>query len=95
MSWLKITCEQREQLVDRLGRSYNGLAAPEFCVLSGRTDLDGQFGDPSIETTWGRRETEQPVLRDIRYPPRYTGSDSTPKPDARPCEHFEFQDDGW
>lgn len=97
MTWRKITCEEREALVDELGRSYNGLASPEFCVLAGRTDLSGEFGPPQIFTEWGRREGEVPVLRDVRWPPEPVGGesivDAAMRPDAKPCEHYRYEED--
>jgi hypothetical protein len=95
MPWRQITCDEREQLVDRLGRSYNGLGGPEFGVISSLMDLDGEFGDPVMDTTWGRRDSDEPVLRDVRWPApgNYTRDDpgSAPLPDARPCEHYAYE----
>lgn len=79
--WRKITCAEREQLIDALGRSYNGLARP-YGVLAGRTDLTGEYGRPEIFTEWGHLETDVPVLRDVRYPSPTGGADTAP------CEHY-------
>ena len=77
--WRQITCWEREALVDRLGRSYNGFSAESgIGVHAGRTDMGGRFGEPEIYTEWGYRDgDERPVLRDHRWP------DSD-----RPCEHY-------
>lgn len=92
--WRLITCEEREQLVDLLGRSYNGPAAP-YGVLSSLTDLDGEYGDPVMDTTWGHTGTEVPVLRDVRWPARryFDDDPAMPKPDARPCVHYRYEED--
>jgi hypothetical protein len=89
MSWQKITCEEREALVDRYGRSYNGLADP-YGVIASRSDLGGEFGDPEVFTEWGHKETDLPVLRDIRYP-----AVDMAGTDLKPCEHYAFEGDGW
>jgi hypothetical protein len=79
VSWTKITCTEREAIVDRHGRSYNSFS-PEsgICVTLSRTDPDGDFGKPEIFTEWGFTE-ERPVLQDYLYP-------ATDKP----CEHYEW-----
>lgn len=79
-TWVEISCPEREELIDRLGRSYNGFSAESgIGVLSSKTDLDGEYGRAEVFTEWGYRETDVPVLRDIRWP----------KDDA-PCEHYAF-----
>ncbi|MDF3280456.1 hypothetical protein [Gordonia sp. N1V] len=86
MTWHPITCTEREELIDKVGRSHNGPAAP-YAPISGRSDLGGEYGDPCILTIWGRKETEAPLLKDIRYPaPDFDG------PDSRPCEHFRWEE---
>jgi hypothetical protein len=76
--WRQITCQEREDLVTRLGRSYNGFSAESgIGVLASKTDIDGEYGTPEIYTEWGRKATDEPVLRDYRWP----NSD-------RPCEHY-------
>jgi hypothetical protein len=78
--WMPISCAEREELIDRLGRSYNGFSGESgIGVLSSKTDLDGEYGRAEVFTEWGYRGTEVPVLRDIRYT----------KDDA-PCEHYAF-----
>lgn len=76
VEWVQITCEEREALIDEVGRSYNGPAKP-YGVLAGRSDLDGQYGRPCVFTEWGHSETGVPLLQDYRWP------EST-----RPCEHY-------
>jgi len=90
MTWVQITCEAREALVEQADREYGWWSQPGgvrsgICVLSALTDLDGRFGDPLIITEWGVRETEVPILKDVRHPQR-GGSG----PDARPCEHYRW-----
>lgn len=83
MTWQKIACEQREALVDKFGRSYNGFSDESgIRVIAGRSDLGGEFGEPSVFSEWGYVATGQPVLRDYRWPE----SD-------RPCEHYEWVED--
>ena len=80
MSWTPITCQQREALVDQHGRYYNGFSTESgIGPLASRTDLDGEFGAPSVFTEWGWAATEQPLLRDYRWP------DSD-----RACEHYQW-----
>lgn len=79
--WQRISCSEREELVDRLGRSYNGFSAESgICVLSSKTDPDGLYGAPEIVTEWGRRDTEEPVLRESVRPGVEGG-----------CEHFVWR----
>jgi hypothetical protein len=86
MSWQQITCDEREALVDRLGRSYNGFSDESgIGVLSAFTDMDGWrsgTGRAYVLTEWGYRATETPVLRDERWP----NSDRT-------CEHYQWEGD--
>jgi len=80
MTWERITCEQREAMVDRRGRSFNGFAASTGVgVLASRTDIDGAYGRAEVFTEWGYLDSGVPLLRDIRWP----------KDDA-PCEHYRF-----
>lgn len=88
-TWVQITCEDREALVSRNGGRYDG-----FKVAAGRTDMDGQFGEPTIFTEWYDSLTgsDESVLRDYRYPGRRTPDDPYPK-DVRPCEHYRWEPD--
>lgn len=83
--WAKITCDERESLICRNGERYAGLG-----VAAGRTDMDGQYGEPTIFTEWFDKDTEEPVLRDYRFPGRRTPDDPYP-PDAKPCEHYRWE----
>ena len=76
--WKQITCQEREALIDRVGRFYNGPADP-YGPTNSLTDMSGEFGEPKVFTEWGHRETGEPLLRDCRWPE----SD-------RPCEHHEW-----
>lgn len=60
--WRKITCEEREALIDSVGRSCNGPADP-YGVFASYTDVERE-----IYTEWGNRNTEVPLLRDWRWP---------------------------
>ncbi len=82
MRWRQVNCQERDALIDRLGRSYNGFSAESgIGVFSSLTDIDGEYGPPEIFTEWGYRVTDVPVLRDYRWP----GS-------GRPCEHFIYDE---
>lgn len=85
MAWVQITCADRDAL----------MADRDLVPISSCTDLDGQFhSEPEVFTEWGDRGTEQPVLRDRRFPPRYYADEDTwGKPDPKPCEHYRFQED--
>jgi hypothetical protein len=77
--WVQITCREREALVDRIGRSYNGFSRESgVSVIGSRSDLGGEYGPPEVYTEWGY-DDGWPVLRDCRWP----GSD-------RPCEHYAY-----
>lgn len=75
----RLTCSERDEMLHRDGR-YEG-----WRVASGLTDAHGEFGEPRIETTW---ERDGVSVRDIRHPK--LGS-YTP-PDAKPCEHYTWED---
>lgn len=81
MTWRKITCAERDEAMARY----------DLVPISSLTDIDGEFGTPSIFTEWGDRTTEEPCLRDQRWPPRYTSqemADYATREDDRPCEHY-------
>ena len=77
MTWVKIDCKRSDELRTSLN----------LCVVSSRSDLGGMMGDPSVQTTWGDRETETEVLNEARFP-RFEW-DSRPG-DLAPCEHYEW-----
>ena len=71
IAWTRITCQEREAL----------MASRHLRPFASFTDTEGQHGDPHMFTEWGDPTTEQPVLRDYRWP----GRDGAP--DTRPCRH--------
>ena len=74
--WVQITCQEREALIDRLGRSYNGFAQESGVgVHASSTDMSP---GGLVFTEWGYRNgDERPVLRDYRW------NDC-----EQPCEHY-------
>lgn len=72
----KITCAERDAILHETGQ-YDG-----WSVISGLTDLDGEFGEPKVDTTW---EKNGRTVRDVRYP------GAPGEPDAAPCEHYVGQ----
>jgi hypothetical protein len=70
--WVPISCEDS----DRFDRQ-------ALLVGATLTDMVGRFGEPRILTEWLPSGSEEPVLRDIRWPRRGGG-----EPDVRPCEHY-------
>lgn len=83
MSWRKITCAERDAI-------YRAERPEKLAPISSCTDMDGTFhSEPQMDITWGIASTDKPVIRETRYPSRDGG------PDRKPCEHWEFQDDGW
>ena len=85
MAWTPITCAERDAIFAR-----RNLVAISTC-----TDLAAEHhSEPEVFTEWADRGSENPVLRDYRYPARRrSGDDLTiPKPDARPCTHYRFAD---
>lgn len=87
MSWLKITCEERDAI-------FYAERDEKLRPLSSCTDMDGWYhSEPQMDITWGLYSDttpETPILRETRYPSRESG-----QPDRKPCEHWTFQDDGW
>lgn len=86
MRWVKIDCDAREVIVSRNGERYEGLG-----VAAGRTDMDGQYGEPCIFTEWYDRATDQSVLQDYLWPARRHSDDDLFLPDVKPCEHYEWR----
>jgi hypothetical protein len=80
MSWRQVSCEERD--------AFYAAGIEDWCPGSTLTDLDGQFGEPEMFIEWWDRETEQPQLRDQRWPRR--GGE---RPDARPCQHHVWDED--
>jgi hypothetical protein len=79
MSWEPISCVDRD-LTFKDVMEYDG-----FGVISGRSDMSGEFGDPRVETIWGIDDTQH--LKDVRHP-RYEWDSQIG--DRRPCEHYEW-----
>lgn len=85
MSWLKITCEERDAI-------YQAERPEKLRPISSCTDLDAEFhSEPQMDITWGIASTDTPVLRETRYPPWPYAESGTS--DRKPCEHYVFQDD--
>ncbi|MBC9927264.1 hypothetical protein [Leucobacter sp. cx-169] len=74
----RITCEEREELIDSVGRDRNG-PADQYGVGASLTDVSGTYGDPKIYTRWENRVTDVPLFDDTLWP----NSD-------RPCEHRRY-----
>lgn len=89
MSWRKITCQERDEL----------MATRDLVPIGACTDLDAEFhSEPQMDIEWGDRASGQPVLREHRYPARTYASDdpaTARRPDVKPCEHYRFEEDGW
>jgi hypothetical protein len=86
VSWRKITCQERDALK----------GARELAPFASRTDMGGEFGDPSMFIEWGDNATDTPVLRDYRYPapiPMPPLANVAPRPDTKPCEHYAYEEE--
>lgn len=82
LTWQRISCKRRDDIYYlQTGQTQ------ELCVISGRSDMTGQFGDPRVETIWGDPMTDRAVLKDVRHP-RYEWDSQSG--DREPCEHYEF-----
>ena len=77
VSWKKISCNEYEQQ----------LSDSELSVISGYSDMVGEFGEPRIVSIWGNGELQ--VIKGVRWPNAYGGEDN------KPCEHYEWVEDGW
>lgn len=75
MNVRRLTCAERDLILHEEGR-YEG-----WGVYSSLTDMDGEFGDPRIETTW---EKGGRYINDVRHPRAGGGND------VAPCEHYEL-----
>jgi len=63
--WHQITCQQSDTL------------HLDTQPVSSLTDMDGEYGEPTVYKEWGRLAPDRAVLRDYRWP------DSD-----RVCEHW-------
>lgn len=79
--WLRITCYERDEHF-ALAKDTGGIEP-----ISGLTDPDGEYGTPLVFTEWARKDSDEPLLRDYRYP-NEDGSGSGP--DAAPCKHYFY-----
>ncbi len=69
----QITCRVMEAFIEQGGMR----------ALGGRSDLDGEYGPPKVETIWGWYDHE--AIRSTRHP-RYLGDQECG--DRKPCEHY-------
>lgn len=70
--WTRITCQESDEHLSIMGSNAR--------VFSSLTDPDGAFGSPVVFTEWGRDDSDEPILRNYRYP--VDGS----------CEHYFYDD---
>lgn len=75
----KLTCSETDKLLG----DYTG-----WHVESTLTDPHGHFGDPRIETTWGRGNQRVQSIRDPHYGQYAPGPDG----DREPCEHYYWEE---
>ncbi len=78
--WTRISCEERNEHYE-VARRTGGLRP-----LSSLTDSDGIYGSPVIFTEWGRKDADEPLLRDYRFP-------DEGGPDSKPCKHYFYTGD--
>ena len=89
----KLTCAERDTV---LLNPLTGRPADQWRVYSSLTDLHGEYGDPSMDTTWQDGEDESIGVKDLRHPDwpsddyRHTDGE-----DLRPCAHWllKFEED--
>jgi hypothetical protein len=86
--WRKITCEERETLVQERGYVHHAQAPrPDgLTVHASLTDQYGEYGLPKVFTEWGTSDGT-PLLRDVRHPAEDLEHNPTAK-DRLPCEHY-------
>ena len=71
----KLACAEADELLG----DYTG-----WHVEAALTDAYGEFGDPRIETTWGRGTQRVQTVRHPHYGQYAPGKDG----DRAPCEHY-------
>lgn len=76
----KLTCTERDNIVLN---KVTGNLHQDWSVESSLTDMDGEFGDPIVDTTWALDNLR---VRDIRHPRPEAPEDK--KTDHKPCEHY-------
>lgn len=69
--WIKATCVERDL----------AFHAEKLKVWSGLTDIDGEYGRPSMFTEWGSADGTTPIVADLRW---------LAEDDKRPCEHMIY-----
>lgn len=77
--WQKISCTERDE--------HYQIAEQALEPVSSLTDPDGQFGTPIVFTEWARRDSDESLLRDYRWPAEGVSAG------ARICEHYFFVGD--
>ena len=68
--WVKIDCSESE------GIMYS--ERERIMVSASKTDPDGHYGTAQVFTEWSDRDTEIPVIKNVRWF------------DGQPCEHYRF-----
>jgi hypothetical protein len=66
--WIPATCLESD----------DARGAQEVTAWSGLTDLDGEYGAPSMFTEWGSPDGTTPIVAELRW---------MAEDDNRPCEH--------
>jgi hypothetical protein len=66
--WVPATCAESDK----------ARGSEEVTVWSTLTDLDGQYGAPSMFAEWGTADGRRPIVADLRW---------MDEADNRPCEH--------
>lgn len=84
MRWVKITCAERDQM----------MAERDLVPYSSCTDLDAEYhSEPQMDIEWSERGSDQPLLREHRYPAWPSADWRQPAgPDRKPCEHYRHED---
>lgn len=70
MTWIEVACEVADVIRH----------CEHVTPSAGRSDLDGEWGAPSVYTEWSMRD--KPIMREWRFPSRIPG-----EPDPEPCRH--------
>ena len=75
----KLECDERDAI---LLDPNTGRVAESWSIAASLTDLEGEFGEARIETTWERAGVH---VQDVRHPAVGGG------PDVKPCEHYQWR----
>ncbi|GAA2030794.1 hypothetical protein GCM10009720_08800 [Yaniella flava] len=74
----KIPCPEADELLG---------GHTQWCIETTLTDAYGVYGDPRVETTWGR---DNQRLQTVRHP--HYGQDAPGlEGDREPCEHYFWE----